>query len=62
MYFAEELDRLFHDSLRKDAAYYIRLYRNAVTLKGKMRLLTDRHFQRKYFRSKLSFAAKLLIS
>ena len=62
VYFAEELDRLFHDSLRKDAAYYIRLYRNAVTLKGKMRLLTDRHFQRKYFRSKLSFAAKLLIS
>lgn len=60
-FFAEELRRLFGDRLRADAAHVIGLYRNTRTLRGKLALLMDPYFRRKYCRSRLSFAAKLLL-
>ena len=58
--FANELDRVFPEAIKKEARYVIRLYQNTDSLRGKIGFLASRYFQKRYYRSKFSFALKLL--
>lgn len=59
--FAKELDDIFGNQATKNSKYYLKLYMDMDTLKGKLGLLLSRGFRRVYYRNKLMFAIKTMV-
>ena len=58
--FANELDRVFPESIKKEARYVIKLYQKTKSFRGKISFLMSHYFQKYYYRNKVTFAVKLL--